>query len=535
MATAVNDRIAHVVVVGGGSAGWLTAALLAADHRAADADGLQVTLIESPDTPPIGVGEGTWPTMRDTLRRIGVSETSLVRECDAAFKQGSRFDGWGDGSAGDRYYHPFVLPQGHGDADLVTGWLRQHAQVPFADLVSFQPHLCAQGRAPKQAATPEYAAVANYGYHFDAGKFGTMLRRHAVDKLRVQHVLDEVVGITTHDNGDIAALQTRSHGPLAGDLFIDCSGLAALLIDQHYGVPLLSQQPVLFNDTALAVQLPYAEPDAPIASQTIATAQPNGWIWDIGLPTRRGVGHVYSSAHTSHDEAERQLRAHVARTGGPQDMPSPRRLNFSPGYRQRFWHHNCVAIGLSSGFIEPLEASALALVELSATMLSDELPANRAEMAIVARRFNDSFGYRWSRVIDFLKLHYVLSRRDDNAPTASSSASSSAISSYWRDHRQPESVPERLRELLQLWRHRAPYRHDLFRVEEVFPSASYQYVLYGMGFRPDGVGGTRRTDPAGAADGYFREAAALTRRMLAALPDNRTLIAHIRQHGLPAL
>ena len=514
----MSDSIRHVVVLGGGSAGWLTASLLAADHRAADSDGLRVTLIESPTTPPIGVGEGTWPSMRDTLRRIGVTETGLVRECDAAFKQGSRFDGWVDGTSDDHYHHPFGLPQGYGDADLVGGWLQHPASLPFADLVSVQTHLCRQARAPKQAGTPEYAAVANYAYHFDAGKFGLFLRQHAVHRLGVRHLLDEVVGVVSHDNGDIAALQTQGQGPLAADLFIDCSGLAARLIGQHYGVAMVSQRPVLFNDSALAVQLPYPAPDAPIASQTIATAQRHGWVWDIGLPGRRGVGHVYSSAHTSHDAAEQALRTHVARSGGPVDMPSPRRLRFDPGYRQRFWHRNCVAIGLSSGFIEPLEASALALVEMSAAMLSDELPADRAEMDIVARRFNDSFGYRWSRVIDFLKLHYLLSRRDD--------------SDYWRDHRQAGTVPERLQELMQLWRHRPPYRHDLHRIEEVFPSASYQYVLYGMGFRPESAGGTRRKEPTEAAQACFREAAALTRRMLAALPGHRELINHIHQHGL---
>ncbi len=521
MSTKRSDSIRHVVVVGGGSAGWLTAALLAADHLAAEPGGLQVTLIESPDTPPIGVGEGTWPTMRDTLRRIGVTETGLVRECDASFKQGSRFDGWASGAAGDTYHHPFVLPQGYGNTDLVGAWLQRHAEVPYADLVCYQPHLCAQGRAPKQTATPEYAAVANYGYHFDAGKFGGFLRRHAVEQLGVRHVQDEVLAITTHDNGDIAALQTRAHGLLAGDLFVDCTGLAALLIGQHFGVRLVTQRNVLFNDAALALQVPYAGADAPINPQTIATAQPGGWTWDIGLPTRRGVGHVYSSAHTSADEVEGRLRAHIAATGGPADLPSARRLRFEPGYRERFWHNNCVAIGLSSGFIEPLEASALALVELSATLLSDELPANRGAMDIVARRFNDSFAYRWSRVIDFLKLHYVLSGRADTG-----------TSTYWADHRRPETVPERLRELLALWRHRAPYRHDLYRVEEVFPSASYQYVLYGMGFRPGAEIPTRRSDPPAVADGYFREAATLTKRMLAALPSNRELISHIHQHGL---
>jgi hypothetical protein len=141
-------------------------------------------------------------------------------------------------------------------------------------------------------------------------------------------------------------------------------------------------------------------------------------------------------------------------------------------------------------------------------------------MDIVARRFNDSFGYRWARVIDFLKLHYLLSRRSDTP--------------YWREHREAHSVPERLHELLQLWRHRAPYRHDFFRVEEVFPAASYQYVLYGMGFKP-APGGTRRGADPGALDAALREVAALTRRMLPALPSNRQLIQHICQHGLPRI
>ena len=522
----MNHRIRHVVILGGGSAGWLTAALLAADHAPAHEGGLQVTLVESPQTPPIGVGEGTWPSMRDTLRRIGVSETGLVRECDAAFKQGSRFDGWVNGAPGDHYFHPFTLPQGYTEAPLVPAWLAHAAQgrfVPFADLVCVQPHLCAQGRAPKQATTPEYAAVANYAYHFDAGKFGLFLRRHAVETLGVRHVVDHMVGVNSHDNGDIASLQLQGQGALAGDLFVDCSGLPSLLLGGHYGVALRSQQQVLFNDAALAMQVPYPQTgpqaDTPIASQTIATAQRHGWIWDIGLPTRRGVGHVYSSAHASADEVERDLRAHVVATGGAPDLPV-RRLSFTPGYRERFWHRNCVAIGLSSGFIEPLEASALALVELSAAMLSEEMPATREAMDIVARRFNASFGYRWSRVIEFLKLHYVLSRRDDPAR-----------SSYWQDHRRPETVPERLRELLLLWRHRPPSRHDLYRAEEVFPSASWQYVLYGMGFRPDTPDGTRRVALADA-DAHFREAARLTRRMLAALPAHRTLVEHIHAHGL---
>lgn len=509
----MTDQVRDVLVLGGGSAGWLVAALLAAEH----AD-LRVTLIESSETPPIGVGEGTWPSMRDTLRRIGLSETDFVRRCQVSFKQGSRFDGWATGAAGEQYYHPFMLPVGHGDVDTVPAWLAAEPARDFASTVSPSPQLCDAGRAPKQVQTPEFGAVANYAYHFDAGLFGQALREHAVAHLGVRHIVDHVDAVLARDDGDIAALQTRGHGAISADLFIDCSGLAARLIGQHYGVPLKSERAVLFNDAALALQVPYATEDAPIAPVTIATAWAKGWIWDIGLPSRRGVGAVYSRAHASDDEAHAALQAYLDRSGAPAERSAPRPIRFDPGWRERFWVRNCVAIGLSSGFIEPLEASALALVELSAQRLCDELPMRRAGMDAVARRFNDDFAYRWSRVIDFLKLHYALSRRDD--------------SDYWRAHRDPATWPERLRELLPLWRLRPPARHDFGRIDEVFPAASYQYILYGMGFRPDTTPATAAKLQAGRA--CFDEAARQVRRLVPALPSHRALLQHILQHGLPS-
>jgi tryptophan halogenase len=512
--------IRSVVIVGGGSAGWLTASLLAARHGVR----LQITLVESPAVPPIGVGEGTWPTMRDTLRTIGVSETALFRECEASFKQGSRFDGWAHdpqpGRAAERYHHPFVLPHGHGEAPLVPAWLARHASQPFAELVSHQPHLCDAGRAPKQSATPEYAAVANYAYHFDAGRFGAFLADHATTKLGVRRVIADVTGLASHDNGDIAALKTEQHGEVAGDLFIDCTGLPARLLAGHYGVGFVSQKHVLFCDRALALQVPHATPDAPIASQTIATAQSHGWVWDIGLPTRRGIGLVYSSAHCSDAQAADTLLGHVAGQPGLAAAGTPRQLAFEPGHRERFWHRNCVAIGLSAGFLEPLEASAIALIEYAAGLLCDQLPATRDDMEHVAKRFNERCSYRWARIIDFLKLHYVLSQRSG---------------AFWRDHRCDASVPDSLQELLALWRHHAPSRHDLPRHDEAFPSASYQYVLYGMtggmGFRP-APAAMLQDNALDAADACFREAAHQARRMRQALPANRELIDHIRRHGL---
>lgn len=514
------DVITNVVVVGGGSAGWLTAALVAAEHDAALPGGLQVTLLESPDVPSVGVGEGTWPTMRDTLRRVGVSESAFVRECDAAFKQGSKFLRWTDGGDGDAYHHPFVLPQGFPEANLVAGWM-EHPGARFADLVCFQPHLCEAGKAPKQFATPEFAAVANYAYHLDAAKLGAFLRSHCTTRLGVRHVQDHVTAIECREDGDIAALRTRDHGAIAGDLFVDCTGLRALLLEGHYGIRAESVRDTLFNDRALAMQVPYATPDAPVACQTLSTAQANGWVWDIGLQSRRGIGLVYSSAHGTEEDAEQALRAYIRANGGDDTGLAPVRLAFEPRFRRRSWHRNCVAVGLSAGFVEPLEASSLVLVELAATMLADQMPATRADMDGVAARFNDAFAYRFERVVDFLKLHYALSRRDD--------------SDYWRDHRRPESIPERLRELLDHWRHQPPSRYELHRVDEVFPSASYQYILYGMDFRPEPRATRRRFDDARRAQERFAEVAELTRRMLPALPGHRALLDHVRQRGMPPI
>lgn len=513
----MSNRIKQIVIVGGGSAGWLTAGILAAEHGCNNPDGLRVKLVESPDVNPIGVGEGTWPTMRDTLRKMGVSETEFIRECDASFKQASRFDRWVTGSDNDSYYHPFALPQGYGDVNLVSHWQSLPNRNPYAEVVSYQAHLCNQGRAPKQVTTPEWAAVANYAYHLDAGKFGQFLQKFCTEKLGVEHVLDHVQGVNSADNGDIASLQTENNGQIQGDLFIDCTGFASLLLGRHYGVPFVSRKETLFCDTAMALQVPYMEEASPISSNTISTAQKAGWIWDIGLPTRRGTGHVYSSAHSSDEEAELALRCYIGNTGGDGDAGTARKISINPGHRDTFWHHNCVAVGISAGFIEPLEASALALIELSAKMISNELPATRGVMDFVAKRFNERFRYRWDRIIDFLKLHYVLSQRTD--------------SDFWLDNRKVETIPSHLLELLDLWKYQPPSRSDLFQIEEIFPSASYQYILYGMGFESTQLR-QRQSDNPELANRLFEENASMTRKFLTGLPSNRELLNHVTRYGM---
>lgn len=497
------------MIVGGGTAGWLAACLIAARADRAAPAPLDVTLIESPDIPTIGVGEGTWPTMRRTLERIGIAESEFLLACDAAFKQGSRFDGWRTGEADDHYYHPFTAPVEASPGDLVRGWRREGGGRSFAETVCAQPRICALDLAPRQRAMPDYAGALNYAYHLDAAKLAQLLAQHATERLGVRHVRDTVTAVEMAEDGDVAAVRTRENGAVAGNLFLDCTGHAALLIGERYGVPFVDRGVTLFNDRALAVQAPVA-PDSPIASQTNATAHPAGWIWDIGLPARRGVGCVYSSAHMDDDAAEAQLKAYLAATvpsADPESL-SYRRLSFRSGHRERFWERNCLAIGLSAGFLEPLEASAIVLIELSLDALLDNFPATRASMDAHARRFNALFRYRWDRIVEFLKLHYVLSER--NQP-------------YWRAHRDPASMPERLGELLELWRHQPPSRWDLPMADEVFPAASYQYVLYGMGFAPPADDALR-----GGAVLPFGQVEQRARTLASSLPTNRTYLDALR-------
>jgi tryptophan 7-halogenase len=508
-----------VVIVGGGTAGWLTAGIIAARHQPRmKAGGLSVTLIESPDIRIIGVGEGTWPTMRSSLEKMGVSETELFRHCDASFKQGGKFAGWTTGAADDAYYHPLMVPQGFSQLNLVPHWVREGGARSFCDFVTPQGRLCDEGLAPKTITHAEYRGLANYSYHLDAGKFAPFLARHCVEKLGVRHVLADVVQVNQHESGDIESVLTRQAGEIFGDLFIDCSGFAALLIGKTLGVGFKECGDVLFCDTALAVQVPFETPDAPMASQTISTAHEAGWTWDICLPTRRGVGYVYSSRHQSEEAARETLRRYIG--PGHDDLPV-RRIPIRAGHRATFWKRNCVAVGLASGFLEPLESSAIVLVELSAKLLAEQMPACREVMDIIARRFNEVTMYRFGRIVDFLKLHYVLTRRTDTA--------------FWRDNVDPATVPERLRDLLTLWKYQSPWFFDEFdRLEEVFPAASYQYVLYGMGFQTR-VMPEDTADSGVLASRLVRENERLTDEMCTRLPKNRELLTKIQEHGLQSV
>jgi tryptophan halogenase len=521
-----EDRISRIIIVGGGSAGWLSAGVIAAEHRIDPKaeQPFELLLIESPDVPTIGVGEGTWPSMRATLQRIGLSETDFIRACDASFKQGTNFRNWQTGN-GDTYSHPFTVPTGYADTNLAPHWLALSDAPQFADAVTPQTALFANCLAPKQITTPEYAFMVNYGYHLDAGKFAELLRKHCTERLGVTHVKANVVQVNAAENGDIRSVTTDSAGDIVGDLFIDCTGSRCLLLGEHYEIPFQSQQAYLFNDTALVAQVPYAEEDQAIQSCTQSNAQTAGWIWDIGLPTRRGIGHVYSSAHVAEDEATAQLLAYIKEVAGDKAASNvvPRIIQFQPGHRREFWHRNCVAIGMSSGFVEPLEASALVMIELAAGMIAEQLPPTREDMDIVAKRYNQKFLRHWNQIVEFLKLHYVLSARND--------------SPYWQDNQAASSTPDKLKEQLLLWRHRSPWHPDAEAVDELFPTASYQYILYGMGFRtePRHTRSHQHDQRQRQASELFQKNNARAIKLQQALPSNRELLNKVSEFGFQKL
>lgn len=512
----MTDLIREVCIVGGGSAGWLSAALIAARHHLPGGGGVRVKLVESAALGIIGVGEGTWPTMRNTLRKVGISETDFIRACNVSFKQGACFARWRTGAADDFYYHPLVLPEGFPALDLAPYW-NALADAPgagsFSDTVCFQEMLCERGLAPKLMTSPEFGGIANYAYHLDAGRFAEFMRDHCVRVLGVEHIEDDIIRVDQHADGDIAAVVGGRHGPITADLFVDCSGFSSLLLGQTLQVPFIDCSDVLFIDRALAVQVPYPEPDAPIVGHTVSTGQRHGWIWDIGLQSRRGVGYVYSSRHARDEDVERELAAYV---GPAYAGLTPRAITIRSGHRAEFWKRNCVAIGLSAGFLEPLEASALVLIELSADFVATAMPATRAGMDFTAARFNTMTRYRWERVIEFLKLHYVLTQRDDTA--------------FWRDNRDPAGIPDTLIDQLEHWRHAPPGEHDFSSAHEMFPAASYQYVLFGMGFRMDQARlGWALRDPDAASDAFARNAA-IKQQLAGVLPTNRDLLNRLAEH-----
>lgn len=506
----MNKR--RILIVGGGTAGWLSAAYLAKALRLAEHSHLELTVLESPDIGVIGVGEGTFPTIRTTLQFLGIDEARFVRETSATLKQGIRFVDWARtpvGGESHHFFHPFEAPFYAEGLNLVPYWLLQDeaTRLPFARALTIQQRVAEARRAPRRVHEAPYTAPLNYAYHFDALKLARLLAAHA-RQLGVRHLQGTVTQVGLDDAGAIAHVDTPELGRLQADLYIDCTGFRAELIGGALGARFKSARGILFADRALACKLPSEPNDAELESCTIATAHEAGWTWDIGLNGSRGLGCVYSSDHLGEDGAAEILRRHAGAAAGEVAMRS---IPFAPGYRERQWVKNCVAVGLSAGFLEPLESTGLVLIEAAVGMIAEMLP-HSGPMEAPARRFNELMAARFENIIGFLKLHYCLSGRPEP---------------FWRDNGDPATIPERLAELLEQWRLRPPGRFDFVLDTETFAFFNYQYILYGMGFHTDLGAGRGDFSQAQAANRLFAKIQRFADRAVVDLPSHRALIQQL--------
>ncbi|MGM9513312.1 tryptophan halogenase family protein [Roseateles sp. DB2] len=500
-------KIRNIAIIGGGTAGWLAANHLGRELLA-DPE-LSITVIESDEVPIIGVGEGTVPYIKQSLQKFGIGEAELMLSCETTFKTGIRFQGWLDAArhgADHHYLHAFASPF-PGGMDVTPYWLEQGGELPF-DAVSVAAGMSEAGRSPKQIASGPYVGEADYAYHVNAQQFAQLLARNAQQRFGVRHQVATIVGAERAGDGSIAALRTAAGERLAFDFYVDCSGFASLLTQGALKVPFVDKSHQVLTDTALVQQVPLG-PQETIAPFTRATAHRAGWIWDIPVTQRRGTGFVYASAYMGEDEA---VAAFARYLGRPEAGFAPRKIAMRIGYRQQVWSHNCVALGLAQGFVEPLEATSILLTDFSAQLLSRNFPRQRSDEPPLRRHVNAAVREAWERIIDFVQLHYHLSDRSDSA--------------FWLDNRQPCHLSEVLRERLEKWRVAPPQATDFGSRFELFSVENYLYVLYGMKFSTRGfpIAEAERRE----ARQQLAQVDARARRLAQSLPSHREWLEGLR-------
>jgi flavin-dependent dehydrogenase len=501
-----------ILIIGGGTAGWLSAAYLAKALALPDNPHLKITLVESPDIGIVGVGEGTFPTIRETLRFLDIDERKFMRESSATFKQGILFSDWlhePQPGKRHRFFHPFEAPFYSEETSLVPYWLLQDrdSRPSFAEAVTIQNRVAGAKRAPKRLGEPDFDGPLNYAYHIDARNLARLLAERA-QELGVDHLTGEIQHAELNGDGAIESVTLKDGSALGADLYVDCTGFRAELIGGALNSPFRSVRDCLFANRAAACKVPYDDPEAPIESYTLANAHEGGWTWDIGLAGARGIGCVYSSDHVDDARALTILNDYV----GPRfDESSVRILGFEVGYRERQWVRNCVAVGLSAGFLEPLEATGLVLIEAAVGMIAELFP-HQGPVDAPARRFNQLMAARFENIVKFLKLHYCLSKRSEP---------------FWRENADPATIPDELQELLRQWRYRPPGRFDFILDVESFAFFNYQYILYGMEFQTDISAGRSDFPNIAAAQKLFSRIRALSEKAARDLPSHRDLVSEL--------
>ena len=475
-----------IIIVGGGSAGWMTALMYG---EALIKKGVEITVLESPVVGVIGVGEGSTPILKRYFDSLGIEEAEWMPECNATYKCGITFDGWSTKPGYENYFHKFATMVD--DLTLPNYIANVHARQRGAHIDArpnryfLSSRLSDEWLAPK--ASENFPFHTSYGYHFDAMLLGKFLHKKAL-ALGVKYKSCHVTHAELNERGDIAAVATKDGELLAADFFIDCSGFSALLIGKALETPFVSYADNLLNDAAIAMP---TEIGQQIPSQTVSTAMKHGWAWKIPLTNRVGNGYVYSSAFVSADEAERELRARL----GALDSDTPaRHLTMKLGRVARHWNRNCLAVGLSQGFLEPLEATALYLTQMTAAIFL--LFLEKGDFSETARQvYNQQIHDYFDGHRDYIVAHYKTNTRTDTE--------------YWRANAANlNSISDSLKQIFQVWIEAKDLGAEIRRqdIERYYPIASWYSLLAGMGTFPD-IGPATGPDLLAPMDDFMRRCA----------------------------
>jgi tryptophan halogenase len=455
--SSADKRIHDIAIVGGGTAGWLAAAMLA---RALPGTRTVITVIESPDVGIVGVGEATIPPIIDVLRFLSIDEADFVRHTQATYKLGIKFSDWRQ--LGHSYWHPF----GTFGASInrrpfyhCWHWAQAAGLAPRFNDFSPCATLGEAGRFRFPDGNPDSPASGlRYALHFDAALVAKYLRSYS-ERLGVARIERTVLGAARRPDGFLDQLQFSDGSTLRADLYIDCSGFRGVLIEQILGTGYLDWSAMLPCDRAVAFPTALTSARPPY---THSRARSAGWHWRIPLQHRAGNGYVYASSHCSDEQAY----ADLASTLGEKPLADPRFLRFVTGRRKLFWNRNCVALGLASGFLEPLESTSIHLVTSGMYHLLEHYPDKDFDQTNIDS-YNDEVICQNERVRDFVVLHYCLTQRDDTP--------------FWRYCRSM-AIPDSLRQRIDLYRRTGRIR---WRAGELFTDLSWFYIFEGLGVRPD--------------------------------------------------
>lgn len=446
---------------------------------AAFGDRISVTVVESARVGTIGVGEATFSTVRHFFEYLGLPEEVWMPACNATYKLGIRFENWRE--EGHHFYHPFERQRVIDGFTLPDWWLQNPGSDRFDKDCFLIGTLCDNMKSPRhldgslfegdmaankpgRSTLAEQTAQFPYAYHFDAALLADFLRGYAMER-GVKHVVDDVVDVGQDGRGWITHVTTGGHGDLAGDLFVDCTGFRGLLIGEATGEPFESYQDTLPNDSAVALRVPVDMERKGLRPCTTATAQEAGWIWTIPLFGRIGTGYVYASDYSTPEQAERTLRAFV---GPAAEELEANHIRMRIGRSRRSWVNNCVAVGLSSGFVEPLESTGIFFIQNAIEQLVKHFPdANWDE------NLRDSYNQVVNRCMDgvreFLVLHYYAAARKDN--------------DYWRDTKT-RKIPDSLAERIERWQTKLPDSESIYPYYHGFEAYSYVCMIMGLGGLP---------------------------------------------------